>query len=123
MRVIRDKNGMPSLFDQSTGETLAIAGMELAKESADNNVEGWSDRCWKLFLQWLSRRPHHTEFMLESFRKYVYEMDLIERPPSERAFAFISKRASKEGLIGHAGIGKVKNIKCHSARANVWFKK
>lgn len=113
----------PDLFSQSTGESLAVAGMTLAKESADNNVPGWSDRCWQLFWHWLNRKPPYYQFMLEQFRAYVYKMDLIEPPPSERAFAFLTKRALKKDLIGFVKTDKVKNRKAHSANANVWFKK
>jgi hypothetical protein len=116
-------NQLPSLFDQSTGETLATAGMELARETADKKVKDWSKLCWQLFLVWIRRMPRYHEFMMEDFRNYLYQYDLIERPPSERAFGFISRRASKENWIGHAGIAKVKNKKAHATPANVWFKK
>lgn len=35
-------NIQPDLFSQSTGETLALAGMTVAKENADRVVSGWS---------------------------------------------------------------------------------
>ena len=85
MRVIRDKNGMPSLFDQSTGETLAVAGMTLAKESADQKVKDWSKRCWQLFLWWLRYKPRYHEFTMYDFRIYLRDMDLIE-PAAGQAY-------------------------------------
>lgn len=116
------KTNLPSLFE-SSGETLAIAGMTVAKENADRVVVGWSDRCWQLFYHWLNRKPRYFEFMIEDFRKYLKDYDLLEDPPSLRAFGFLSKRALKREIIGHAGTGKVKNIKAHSTPVNVWFKK
>ena len=112
-----------SLFD-TDGETLATAGMELAKETADKKVKDWSKLCWQLFLVWLRRRQRYHEFMIEDFRLYLYKYDLIEKPPSERAFGFISKRALKYGWIEHSGrTAKVKNKLAHATPANVWRKK
>lgn len=114
-------NPLPYLFE--TGESLAVAGMELAKESADKKVKKWSDDCWKLFLLWLKMQPVRTEFLLEQFREFVKDNDLLEDPPSLRAYGFLSKRASKEGRIEFAGMGKVRNKTAHACYASKWIKK
>lgn len=72
-----------------TGDQLAIAGMEQAKENADRKIKGWSDKCWELFISWLNSKPRYSEFMLEEFRNYC--KGLIEDPPDQRAYAFLSK--------------------------------
>lgn len=112
-----------SIFDIEAGKRLAVAGMELAKETADNEFDGWSGSCWMLFKFWLLKKPRYFEFMIEDFRKYVYDMDLIEKPKTDRAFGFISKRALKEGLIEFVGTSRVKNKKAHATPASVWRKK
>lgn len=106
-----------------TGEQLARAGLSLAVDHADKTEPGWSDRCWQLFKVWLSRKPRYFEFMIEDFRSYLNKYDLIENPPSLRAFGMISKRGLKSGFIEHAGICKVKNRKAHATPANLWRKK
>jgi hypothetical protein len=119
----QNSNIQADLFSQSTGESLAIAGMTLAKESADQKVKGWSKHVWQLFLVWLRRRPRFSEFMMEDFVKYLEGYDLIEEPFTNRAYGFISRRANKDGYIGHAGFAKVKDKKSHSRPGNVWYKK
>jgi hypothetical protein len=110
-------------FDAQRGEELARAGMELAVETANAEHPKWSERCWKLFWQWLNKKPRYHEFMIEDFRQDLYKYDLIEKPKSDRAYGFLSKRAVKQGLIMHAGTAKVKNSNAHGTPANVWVKK
>lgn len=105
------------------GEKLARTGLELAVETANAEHTKWSDRCWKLFLVWLQHKPRYHEFMIEDFRAYVYQYDLLEKPQSDRAFGFISKRAVKQGLILSAGMRRVRNEKAHAAIARLWAKK
>ena len=106
-------------FDLNAGTVLAQAGMELAKEHAGIT---WSEDCWRVFCLWLSLQEKGFEFMLEDFRKYVQENDLLEAPPDPRAYAFLSKRAAKEGLITWFGMGKVKSKHAHCRPSNVWIK-
>ena len=126
---------LPSLFDVvpeikpavvldiTKGKELAKIGRELAVESANRKEKDWSKRCWQLFLFWLRRNVKRgQEFMIEEFRKHVYEYDLIEAPPSERAYSFLSVRA-KDVWIEFVRVDFVKNRKAHRARASVWRKK
>lgn len=109
-------------FSMERGQHLAEVGMNLAVETANAEHNGWSDRCWSLFIEWLKVKPSGFLFMIENFRQYIYEYDLLERPRSERAFAFISKRAIKEGLVLYGGIQSVTNARAHSAKASIWIK-
>lgn len=112
------------VLDIKRGQQLAVTGAELARESADVKVKDWSRQCWQLFLWWLRRNVKRGgEFMIEDFRKHVIEMGLLEVPPSNRAFGFISIRANKRGWIEFVRTDKVKNVKAHSANASVWRKK
>lgn len=110
------------IFDQAAGERLAVAGMELAVETANGEHPKWSERCWQLFYQWLNKKPRYYEFMIEDFRKYLYDYDLIERPKSDRAFGFISVKAVKMNLISFSKMERVKNKKAHATPASVWMK-
>jgi hypothetical protein len=60
--------------------------------------------------------------MIEDFRLDMYQKDLLEPPPSERAFGVLSYRASRGGWIERIGIAKVKNKKAHNANASIWRK-
>jgi len=119
----------PSLFDNpppalvldaQRSDELARAGLSLAVESANKKEKSWTQLCWQLFLFWLRKRKEGEEFMIEDFRKYLYNYDLIIAPPSERAFGFIAVRAKNQGWIKFVRTQKVKNIKAHSANASVW---
>ena len=112
-----------NIFDQAAGEILAEVGMQLAVETADRKVKDWSRRCWQLFLLYLRRNVKRgSDFMIEDFRRHVTQMDLLEEPPSNRAFGFLAKRGLKEGWIEFSRVAKVKNKKAHATPANVWRK-
>lgn len=111
------------LFDQSRGEELREIGLELAVENAERKEKDWKKLAWQYFLLWLRRKKRmQDEFMIEDFRKYLLDYDLMEMPPSNRAFGFISVKAAKEKWILNAGIGKVKNVKAHRANASKWVR-
>lgn len=120
-RSLFDQPNEPSLtFDIKRGQELADAGLSLAVESANKKEKKWSLLCWQLFIFWLRRKKRGEEFMIEDFRKYLYDYDLIAAPPSERAFGFISVRAKNQGWIKFVRTQKVKNQKAHCANAAVW---
>ena len=107
-------------FDRS--QSLSHVGLDMAVDTANLQYPGWSIRCWQLFRQWLQHRPRYHCFLIEDFRAYLYDYDLIERPNSERAFGFIGQKAMKEGLVIKGEIKKVSNVKAHCANAQSWIK-
>lgn len=111
------------IFDLSAGKSLAVTGMNMAVDTANTEHPGWSDRCWQLFVQWLNRKPRYFLFMVEDFRKYLYDYDLIERPKTDRAFGFLTGKAVRAGLIENCGTKKVSNKKAHATPAGLWMKK
>ena len=125
----------PSLFDSVTDKKPAVVlnmdrsriladkGLEMAVETANRKDKDWSKLCWQLFLVWLRRKKRYSEFKIEEFREYLYKYDLLEPPPSERAYGFLSKRGVKSGFIEFSGIGKTDNTKAHGTPVNVWRKK
>ncbi len=119
----------PTLFEPielnlDSGRELALVGMELAVETANKKEKDWSRLCWQLFLVWLRRNVRRgAEFKIEDFRKHLNEYGLINPPPSERAYGFLSKKGVKEGFIGFRRVGNCSNKKAHATPVNIWFKK
>lgn len=111
------------MFKQDEGKRLADAGLNLAVDTANTEHPGWAERCWQLFWQWLNKKPMYFEFMIEDFREYLNKYDLLEKPKSDRAFGFISKKAVSRGLIELSRIVRVKNKKAHCANAALWIKR
>jgi hypothetical protein len=113
-----------SIFDERLASDFAEAGLSLAIESAERKQKDWKRIVWQHFLLWLRRKKRFSdEFMIEDFRKYLEDYDLVEMPPSLRAFGFISKKAVREGWIIFAGIKKCKNVKAHATPVNVWVRR
>lgn len=102
------------------GEARSISGLDRATKAAESVAPGWKDKCWGLFKEWVLRKPPGYQFMIEEFRMWVIENDKLDRPKSDRAFGFLSKKGVKEGLISPAGMAKVKNEKAHRCYANMW---
>jgi len=111
------------VFDMVEGKKLADVGLSLALETAEKKEKGWTLLCWQLFLVWLRRNvKRNEEFKIEDFRKHLYDYDLIEKPPSERAYGFLSKRGVKTGFIEFSRVGNCKNKKAHATPVNIWRK-
>lgn len=105
-----------------SGEQLATQGLQNAVNKADHDYTNWSERCWQWFIKWLSKKPTGHHFLIEDYRRDVLAWNKIEKPNSDRAFGFISKRAVKMNLITSAGTAKTKSKGSHSTPANVWRK-
>jgi hypothetical protein len=101
------------------GRYAALTGMALASARAEYDYQGWNDRAWALFAQYLRQQP--AAFMGEDYRLWAYEQGL-PKPNSERAFGFIFCRAARQGLIVKQGMGNVKNTKAHFANAAIWIR-
>lgn len=112
-----------SLLDAiQEGQKLRDTGIQQAKDTANRVYPGWSDRCWKLFIDWLSEKPYGYQFRIESFRVYLELNRLIESPKNKRSYGFVSVKALKERLIKSNGCEKVVNPKAHCANAGLWMK-
>lgn len=111
-----------SLLNQPQGSVLADEGLTKAVDKADRDHPEWSERCWQLFLRWLSKKQPGHHFLIEDFRNDCMKWEMIEEPNSNRAFGFISKRAVNQKLIVSAGKAKTKSSRGHGANAEVWSK-
>lgn len=94
-------------------------GILQAITNADRAHENWSDKVYRLFLDFISRNSN--PFQVEDFRDSI--TGLIEEPPSKRAFGHIVLRAARDGLITRVGYAPVKNVTAHRAFASVWCRK
>jgi hypothetical protein len=113
---------MNLLNEIAEGEIAAMQGLTRAVSKADRDHPSWSDRCWNLFQKWLSKKQVGFHFQIEDFRIDLYKFDKIEKPNSDRAFGFISKRASGMNLIKSVGKAKTKAKSAHRANSEVWVK-
>jgi hypothetical protein len=91
-------------------------GIHQAITHADGVCDRWSDKVYALFYVYLMDHPE--PFQMEDFREWGSEV--IEEPPSKRAFGHIVLRAAREGLITRVGYAPVKNVTAHRAFASVW---
>src|SRR5687768_14866655 len=101
-------------------EILATEGITRAVNKANRDYSDWSERCWQLFLKWLSKKQVGFHFQVEEFRFDCEKWGKIEEPGSKRAFGFISKRALNQRLIVSAGKAKTKSKTAHGANSEVW---
>src|SRR5688572_12683848 len=103
-------------------EQAATEGLARAVEKANRDYSDWSERCWQLFLKWLSKKQVGFHFQVEEFRADLMTWNKIEEPQSNRAFGFVSKRALSQRLIVSAGKAKTKSKTAHGANSEVWRK-
>lgn len=105
------------------GKRLAETGLAMAVDHAEEKIKDWKKLVWQHFLLWLRRKKRYQdEFLMEEFRAYLKDYDLMEMPVSLRAFGFLSVKAKKEGYIISVGTGKVNNPKAHAANAGKWIR-
>jgi hypothetical protein len=100
----------------SQARTEQLAGTQRAIDHADAVHEKWSERAYKLLIEYLQEKKR---FMGEDVRAYAAEKG-FDLPPSARAWGGVIQRAAKEYVIIKIGIGTVKNPKAHLANAAIW---
>lgn len=105
------------------GEELRDQGLNQAVSHAEVVDPGWKDRAWEQFVKWIQSKPTGYFFLIEDFRRICEKENLIEQPPSKRAFGFLSVKGAKAGLIRQNGTAKVKNSTAHRANAALWIVK
>lgn len=112
------KSSSPIEFNFSA-EALRDSGIELSKQTADNKSEGWSERTYQMFKNWIKNKK--GSFLGEDFRNDA-ESKGNEIPPSSRAYGHILVRAAKEGLIIKIGYGRTSNPRAHKTPSTLWIK-
>ncbi len=103
-----------------TGSQLRDAGLSLAVENAESKNNGWKERTWILFKEFL--RDQREPFLMESFRAYLAMIDDYEFPHTNRAYGAIALKAAREGLIKKIGHKNVSTATAHACFAALWEK-
>jgi hypothetical protein len=109
-------------LDAFAAKKAGDAGLQQAEDNANKKQDGWVDHAYSFFLQWLFKKPVGFEFMLEDVRVAATSIATLQKPPSERAWGGIARRALRDKLIIHAGHGKTKNKLAHGTPASIWKK-
>lgn len=107
---------MIDLFNQPTGKQLKEDGIKRAVDHADRQIETWSERAYKLFVEYCQTVD---TLKAEDARVYAEEKGL-EIPPTKRAWGAIALKAAKNGCIINKGIVKASNVKCHQGFTTLW---
>lgn len=102
------------LLDLEEGKKLRDIGIDKVCFHAENVNNGWNEKA----LQFIEKYPLN-KFMTEDIRDYAYQKGL-ERPPSERAWGGVMRKAAKMGWIRCVGYQKVNNANAHRTPAAVW---
>lgn len=86
---------------EPTGRQLADAGIALAHDRADNEIDGWSDRIMAAFESWLQGQD--GRFAIEDFRAHIERglPDLV--PPSHQAWGAVGRMARLRNLVRFVG--------------------
>jgi len=108
-------------FDQptiATGEILRNTGIDKAVSNADALSPDWSDKAYKILLEYISRTDQ--PFMTEDVRTYAMQQKGFVAPMSDRAWGGPMAKARHAGKIVKVGIRAVTNPKAHCANATVW---
>lgn len=93
-------------------------GIKKAVDHADQAHPSWSQIAYGHFRTYVAQQK--GPFLIEEYREWV--KDLIEAPPSLRAFGALTMKAAREGLIRQVGFAKVRNERAHMANVAVWRK-
>lgn len=109
-----------SIFDVLQAQQSRDAGIEAAVNHADAVAADWSLRAKHLAEIYVRSEDAGFTFQVEEIRQWAYENKLITAPPSERAWACITKHLLKKGLIVFYGFAPVSNKKANRAISNVW---
>lgn len=112
---------MPLQLDIFKATQAKNAGILKAVTSADAACPEWSDRAYEMFKAWLTGWAVGHKFQVETFRVSAYARGL-EKPPSDRAFTVVVKRAKKDKLIESAGLASTKSVTAHGCFSTVWQK-
>jgi len=105
--------GLP--IDMFSAEYLRDAGIRYAIGHADYHFENWSGRAFEFLKQFIRS---NREFMTEDVR--LASKNIIEEPPSNRAWGGVVVRAARLGLIRRKGFRNVTNANAHCTPATLW---
>jgi hypothetical protein len=108
-----------------TGDELAKDGAARAEKNANDKVFAtielgrplrWSEMAMSALCKFIM--THTGKFQAEDVRNWAVN---VPAAPSLRAWGAIMAKASRMGLIKHAGYERVNNPLAHATPASVWI--
>lgn len=99
-----------------TTRELALEGMTRAVDHADRIEPGWSERAYRMLLQYAAS---HFEFMTEDVRTWAHDAGLPQ-PPDSRAWGAVTLRAVKARLLIRDRYRKTRIPPAHACDRPVW---
>lgn len=108
-------------LDYTKGIELRDYGILQAMTNADSRIPDWSEKAYKMLVEWLRGWAPGYKFTIEQFRQ-VAQIRGLPDPPHARAFGSLAVKAKSAGLIKSEQTVKVKNPKAHCANAALWIK-
>jgi hypothetical protein len=104
------------LFDPPSGSDGRDDGMRRAIEHADLVEPRWSDRAYRLFVEFARS---HRQFMTEAARQAAEEAGFA-LPPDKRAWGAVAMKAAKAGVVTSLGYTEASDPKVHCNPATLW---
>lgn len=97
---------MISLPSKEMAEVNANVGMTLAASHADRESDSWSDEALGLFRLYAVQHPEG--FLTEDVRAWANKLGFAP-PPDGRAWGYVARRASREGVVRSSGYQKARS--------------
>jgi len=105
----------PDLF---TGQDLASKGLQIAVDNANNNIDNWSSKAINAAFKYVDILPKDHVFQVEDIREWALQENLVDLPPSNRAWGCVVRPLLTSQKVVKNGIMPVSNKKAHGANAN-----
>lgn len=87
----------------ASAESKALAGMQLALEHAEAEQPAWGEIAYRYLLRFAER---NYEFQSEDVSDAANVDESFPKPPTDRAWGSVYRRASKAGVIRQCGTAK-----------------
>lgn len=111
-------HGVRTMSAPTTGQQLALVGLEDAADHADRAKDGqWSAKAWEFFEQW-GKAHAGRPFQAEAVR--IASRGQVPQASDPRAWGSIVLRAESAGLIRRVGYRPQSSPSCHGSPKAVW---
>lgn len=109
-------------LDKQKAMARGEAGLNQAVATANSVHPNWASIAYKVFKRWLSRKPSGYRFQIENFRLHIQINGGLPKPPSDRSYGGLPKRAREEKLIKELGAKPTNSISAHGCYSMEWVK-
>jgi hypothetical protein len=90
-----------------------------AADNANRNFPNWTDQA-RQFLIWFLGKYPHQKFSAKDVRELAYQTNMVPHPPHERAWGFVMRQASRDGLIVRNGTVPAKYGSANPTTIQAW---